>query len=78
MSDDSNREGSTPLGPVATIRCRLLLSKGLYTNHGLPPGEEISGDGHFWCGQTQTKLGPDRQVCSLDQCTDSTRNCFKS
>ena len=39
-------------------RCRSLLSKGLYINAGLPPGEEAAGDGNFWCGKTQTIFAP--------------------
>ena len=44
-------------------RCRHLLSKGLYVNAGLPPGEEATGDGDFWCGKNQTIYGPDDQLC---------------
>ncbi len=57
-------------------RCRQLLSKGLYINHGLPPGEEAAGDGNFWCGRTQGVYGPDDQLCDADFCTNPTRGCY--
>ena len=58
-------------------RCRRLLSKGLYINAGLPPGEEATGDGNFWCGHTQTIYGPDDRLCDGDECTDTTRTCYE-
>ena len=58
-------------------RCRGLLSKGLYINAGLPPGEEIVGDGNFWCGQTQTTYGPDDQLCDGEQCQNTARSCYE-
>jgi len=60
------------------LRCRELLSKGLYINHGLPPGEEATGDGNFWCGKTQTIFGPDDRLCNGEECIDNTRSCFES
>jgi len=59
-------------------RCRQLLSKGLYTNAGMPPGEKATGDGHFWCGKTQTIYGPDDQLCDADHCTDAARSCYEA
>ena len=58
-------------------RCRRLLSKGLYINAGLPPGEEVTGDGNFWCGRTQTIYGPDDRLCDGEHCTDATRTCYE-
>lgn len=58
-------------------RCKSLLSKGLYINAGLPAGEEATGDGNFWCGKTQTVLGPDQQWCDNEHCTDATRTCYE-
>ena len=62
----------------ATGRCRQLLSKGLYISAGLPPGEEMTGDESFWCGKTQTIMGPDDQVCDGEDCCDSTRDCYEA
>ena len=59
-------------------RCRFLLSKGLYINRGLPPGEEAAGDGHFWCAHTQTMYGPDRRICDGDQCRNTARTCYEA
>ena len=59
-------------------RCRHLLSKGLYINQGLPPGEEATGDGNFWCGQNQTTYGPDDQLCDGDACRDASRSCYEA
>ena len=61
----------------SSTRCRHLLSKGMYINHGLPPGEEAAGDGYFWCAHTQTMLGPDRGICDLEECCDATRSCYE-
>jgi hypothetical protein len=59
-------------------RCRNLLSKGLYVNAGLPPGEEASGDGHFWCAKTQRIFGPDERLCDGENCRDASRTCFEA
>ena len=59
-------------------RCRNLLSKGMYINHGLPKGKEVAGDGNFWCGRTQSIYGPDDKICDVDRCTNATRSCFES
>lgn len=58
-------------------RCRNLLSKGMFINFGLPHGEEAAGDGNFWCGKTQTILGPDRKLCDDEHCRDATRSCYE-
>jgi len=57
-------------------RCRHLLSKGMYINVNMPPGEEVTGDGHLWCGMTQTGFGPDHGLCGRDECIGSSRKCF--
>lgn len=59
------------------VRCRSLLSKGLYINAGLPPGEEAAGEGNFWCGKTQTIFGPDEELCDADHCTNPARSCYE-
>ncbi len=59
-------------------RCVHLLSKGLYINAGLPPGEEAAGDGNFWCAHTQTMFGPDKQICEKEPCCDPTRSCYEA
>ena len=59
-------------------RCRHLLSKGILMNAGLPPGEEVCGDGNFWCSNTQTVFGPDDQICDDAECRDSTRSCYEA
>lgn len=58
-------------------RCRHLLSKGMYLNAGLPPGEEVTGDGHFWCGRNQRQRGPDNQICDGNSCSDPLRRCYE-
>ena len=58
-------------------RCRHLLSKGLYINWGLPPGEEAAGDGNFWCAHTQTIYGPDHRLCDKEPCCNPTRSCYE-
>lgn len=60
------------------VRCRHLLSKGLYINAGLPPGEEATGDGDFWCAHTQTIYGPDEALCDLESCCHPTRSCYEA
>jgi hypothetical protein len=62
--------------PTAT-RCRNLLSKGLYINHGLPPGKEVAGDGNFWCSKTQRTYGPDKKLCDLAPCCNAERSCYE-
>lgn len=59
-------------------RCRFLYSKGLFTNAGLPPGEEVTGEGNFWCAKTQTIMGPDRQLCDREYCLDPSRTCHEA
>lgn len=59
-------------------RCRHLLSKGLYLNAGLPKEEYATGDGNFWCSNTQTIWGPDKGFCSGEDCTDTTRSCYEA
>ncbi|MAG94143.1 MAG: hypothetical protein CMJ48_10380 [Planctomycetaceae bacterium] len=59
-------------------RCASLLSKGLYINAGLPPGEEVAGDGNFWCGKTLTIFGPDEQLCDCEHCVDPARTCYEA
>ena len=67
-----------PLNVIQTAkRCRHLLSKGLYINAGLPKGQEITGDGNFWCGQTQRIFGPDQKLCDIDTCRNSARSCYE-
>jgi hypothetical protein len=58
-------------------RCRSLLSKGLYINAGLPPGQEAAGDGNFWCMKTQTIFGPDDRLCDGTECRDASRSCYE-
>ena len=59
-------------------RCRQLLSKGLYINAGLPKGQEIVGDGNFWCGKTQTIFGPDKGLGDGERCLNESRSCYES
>lgn len=63
---------------TTAVRCRELLSKGLYINAGLKPGEEAAGDGNFWCGKTQTTYGPDNRLCNKEECTDASRSCYEA
>ncbi len=71
-TDDSN-EDETETAP----RCMHLWSNGLFMNAGLPDGEEVIGDGDFWCSLTQTVLGPDGSYCDGDECRDSSRDCYE-
>ena len=70
----------TPQLPIISDqqnRCLNLLSKGMYINAGLPKGQEIVGDGNFWCGKTQTIFGPDKGLCDGEHCTNAEhRTCF--
>ena len=43
----------------------------------LEPGEEVTGDGNFWCAKTQTIMGPDRQICGSEYCLDQGRRCYE-
>jgi len=54
------------------------LSKGMYLNAGLPPEEHATGDGNFWCANTQTTYGPDKGFCNGEDCTDATRSCYET
>ncbi|HUG20022.1 MAG TPA: hypothetical protein VMM56_13645 [Planctomycetaceae bacterium] len=58
-------------------RCKNLMSKGLFINAGLPKDQHVVGDGHFWCLKTQASLGPDRELCGGEYCTDPTRTCYE-
>jgi hypothetical protein len=69
---------SDELNIIQGERCRHLRSKGMYVNHGLPPGEEAVGDGYFWCLHTQTIFGPDEAFCGGEECIDSSRSCYES
>jgi len=62
----------------ANPRCRSLLSKGMFINHGLPPGQEVAGEGNFWCGKTQHIHGPDDRLCGGDECRDTSRRCYET
>lgn len=59
-------------------RCRHLESKGMYINVNMPAGQEVAGDGHFWCEMTQTAFGPDNGLCNDEECVKSGRSCFKA
>jgi hypothetical protein len=59
-------------------RCQSLLSKGIFINAGLPKGEEVAGDGNFWCGKTQHALGPDNEICDDEYCRDPGRSCYEA
>ncbi len=60
-------------------RCRHLLSKAMFVNAGLPPGEEAVGeDGNYWCGRNQTVYGPDDELCDADSCLDPSRRCYEA
>lgn len=58
-------------------RCSSLLCKGMYTNVGQPPGTQVAGDGNFWCGKTQTIIGPDRNFVSDGACRHTGRACYE-
>lgn len=58
-------------------RCTNLLCKGMYLNYGLPEDKHVTGDGNFWCGKTQTILGPDRHFVSDGNCRHIGRSCYE-
>lgn len=58
-------------------RCASLLCKGMYTNVGQAPGTRVAGDGNFWCGKTQTIIGPDRNFVSDGDCRHTGRSCYE-
>ena len=49
----------------------------MYTNVGQPAGTRVAGDGNFWCGKTQTILGPDRNFVSDGDCRHTGRACYE-
>ena len=57
-------------------RCQSLRCKGMYLNYGLPAGERVAGDGHFWCSKTQRIYGPDDQLVGDGECRHSSRSCY--
>ena len=59
-------------------RCRHLLSKGLFINALVPKGQEVTGDGYFWCGHTQTGWGPDDRICDKEPCCNPSRSCYEA
>jgi len=63
---------------VRGVRCRHLLSKGLYLNAGLPDDGNRIGDGNFWCANTQETYGPDKGFCNGEDCTITTRTCYEA
>ena len=58
-------------------RCTNLLCKGMYLNVGQPPGQRVTGDGNFWCGKTQTTIGPDRNFVTDGDCRHTGRTCYE-
>lgn len=71
---------SDKLELLRTRRCRHLLSRGVFVNHGLPPGQEAvnEADDQFWCGQNQTIFGPDDEICDIENCCNPSRGCHKT
>ena len=67
-----------PLLQETGVRCKNLMSKGLFINAGLPKDQRVVGDGYFWCLKTQASLGPDRELCGGEYCTDATRTCYET
>ncbi len=59
-------------------RCQSLRCKGMYLNYGLPEGERVAGDGHFWCAKTQRVYGPDDQLVGDGHCRHTGRSCYES
>lgn len=60
-------------------RCRHLLSKALYVNAGLSPGEEaVRHEDNFWCGRNQSTYGPDDQICTDATCRNPARSCYEA
>ncbi len=59
-------------------RCRSLLCKGMYLNYGLPDDKRVTGDGNYWCGRTQTVLGPDKDFVGDLECRNSGRSCYET
>ncbi|MCC7422890.1 MAG: hypothetical protein IT428_21655 [Planctomycetaceae bacterium] len=68
------------LQPLSTeaAPCRQLLSKGLFINARLPKGEQIVGNGNFWCNKTQATYGPDARLCDGNECRNEARGCYES
>ena len=54
-------------------RCRFLTTKNLFVDTGKDPWDSLSAQ--YWCGLTQTCLGPDGQLCDDRQCLPE-RGCF--
>jgi hypothetical protein len=49
----------------------------MYLNVGQPPGKRVTGDGNFWCGKTQTIIGPDRNFVGDGECRHTGRSCYE-
>jgi hypothetical protein len=68
---------SDELNILRTEPCRELRSKGMYINAGLPDGQEVTGDGHFWCLRTMESYGPDGQAIGRKECRAG-RDCYRT
>ena len=58
-------------------RCRNLLSKGTFINHGLPPARKSPATGISGAAKRSGILGPDKKLCDLKPCCDSSRSCYE-
>ena len=71
-----------PLAPtiIVGVHCLKLRTKQMYINTAVDPLAPTLYDPYeasaYWCVQTQTALGPDRQPVRPDTCCDG-RDCCK-
>jgi hypothetical protein len=55
--------------------CPSLHWKGQFVLAERDPSVPQSNDGLFWCGQTQTCIGPDGQLAEPANCCSHSRAC---
>ncbi|HEV2495300.1 MAG TPA: hypothetical protein VG204_19755 [Terriglobia bacterium] len=61
----------------AAQHCRSLRCKEMFIDTGREFKMEDSGSGIYWCGHTQTCLGPDGDVADTEHCK-SGRGCYEA
>ena len=60
------------------VCCNLRAKTMFYDtpDHDRPESLEAQKAGPFWCGETQSLIGPDDQIAGLEQCRAG-RGCCK-
>lgn len=58
--------------------CPTLRWKGMFILSERDPSVPPTNDGLYWCGQTQTCIGPDGKLAEPSLCSSPGRNCHGS